>query len=36
MVIYRINFYLSPYEFEICLYANFGKLWNFNPNSLVH
>jgi hypothetical protein len=26
--IYRIIFYLSPHEFEIGLYDNFGKWWN--------
>ena len=28
MLIYRIDFHLPPYEFEIGLYVNFGKLWN--------
>jgi hypothetical protein len=28
MIIYKINFYLSPYEFDIGLYVNFGKWWN--------
>ena len=28
MVIYGINFHLPPYEFEIGLYVNLGKLWN--------
>ena len=28
MRIYKIYFYLSPYEFKTCLYLNFGKLRN--------
>jgi hypothetical protein len=28
MMIHKINFHLSPYEFEIGLYVNFEKLWN--------
>jgi hypothetical protein len=28
MVIYRINFHFTPYESEIDLYVNLGKLWN--------
>jgi len=27
MMIYRVNFRLSPYEFEIGFYVNFEKLW---------
>ena len=27
MVIYRIDFYLPPYEFKIGLYVNFEKLF---------
>jgi hypothetical protein len=28
MIIYRINFHLSTYEFKIDLYVNFGEWWN--------
>ena len=38
MIIYRINFRLPHYEFEIDLYIDFVKWWNINskPKSLVH
>jgi len=38
VLIYRINFYFPPYQFETSLYVKFGKLWNvkFLTKCLVH